>query len=83
MGEIGQSVPLLCSAARSVASTRGVRRMKATGGVAGAGGWRLDAAYTAPMPEALRSDLARFFAPHNEALYRWTASQGIPWTRWT
>ena len=32
-------------------------------------GWRLDAAYTAPMPEALRSDLARFFAPHNELLF--------------
>ena len=32
-------------------------------------GWRLDAAYTAPLPEALRSDLARFFAPHNELLF--------------
>jgi len=32
-------------------------------------GWRLDAAYSAPMPEALRAELARFFAPHNELLF--------------
>ena len=32
-------------------------------------GWRLDAAYTAPLPEALRGELARFFAPHNELLF--------------
>jgi len=32
-------------------------------------GWTLSGDYTEPMPEALRSDLARFFAPHNELLY--------------
>ena len=32
---------------------------------------------------AINRTLDEFFAPHNEALYRWTASQGIPWTRWT
>ena len=38
-------------------------------------GWRLDAEYTAPMPEALRSDLAQFFAPHNELLFAWTGER--------
>ena len=32
-------------------------------------GWRLESSYTQPMPEKLRSDLARFFGPHNELLY--------------
>ena len=38
-------------------------------------GWRLDAEYTAPMPEALRGDLAQFFAPHNELLFAWTGER--------
>ena len=38
-------------------------------------GWRFDAAYTEPLPEGLRSDLARFFAPHNELLFDWMGAR--------
>ena len=33
-------------------------------------GWRLESAYAEPLPEALRADMAQFFAPHNELLYK-------------
>ena len=32
-------------------------------------GWRLDSQYTHHLPERLRSEMARFFAPHNRLLY--------------
>ncbi|KAH8065547.1 heparan sulfate sulfotransferase [Aureococcus anophagefferens] len=41
-------------------------------------GWRLESSYTQPMPEKLRSDLARFFGPHNELLYAF-AGRRVNW----
>ena len=32
-------------------------------------GWRFESSYVEPLPEALRGDMARFFAPFNELLY--------------
>ena len=41
-------------------------------------GWRLASSYAQPMPEELRSYLARFFAPHNELLYEF-AGRRFDW----
>ena len=30
----------------------------------------------------LNETLDAFFAPHNEALYEWAASRGVPFARW-